>query len=53
MFYLQVKPKSSFIYYYGEDVNNTTYKQNSDEGKDDILDGDVLNMEPVIPSRPR
>lgn len=49
----KVKPKSSFIYYYGEDVNNTTYKQNSDEGKDDILDGDVLNMEPVIPSRPR
>jgi len=53
VFRLQVKPKSSFIYYYGEDVNNTTSKQSSDEGKDDMHDGDVLNMEPVIPSRPR
>ncbi|XP_078381877.1 leucine-rich repeat-containing protein 9-like isoform X2 [Oculina patagonica] len=50
----KVKPKSSFIYYYG-DVNSTSYKQNGnpDEEKEEIPDGDVLNMEPVIPSRPR
>jgi len=52
----QVKPKSSFIYYYGE-MNTTTSKPgaNPDEEKEkkEIIDGDVLDMEPVIPSRPR
>ena len=51
--YLQVKPKSSFIYYYGEHENNTTCKPSSDEEKYDIPDGDVLNLEPNIPIRPR
>ena len=44
VFSSQVKPKSSFIYYYGED---------SVEVKDGVPDGDVLNVEPVIPARPR
>ena len=51
--YLQVKPKSSFIYYYGEHENNATYKPSNDEEKSDIHDGDVLNLEPNIPIRPR
>ena len=51
--YLQVKPKSSFIYYYGEHENNATYKPSDDEEKYDIPDGDVLNLEPIIPIRPR
>lgn len=52
--FCQVKPKSSFIYYYG-DMSSTSSKQsgNTDEEKENIIDGDVLNMEPVIPSRPR
>lgn len=52
--FCQVKPKSSFIYYYG-DMSSTSSKQsgNTDEEKEDVIDGDVLNMEPVIPSRPR
>jgi len=52
--FCQVKPKSSFIYYYGE-MSSTSSKQgaNPDEEKEEIIDGDVLNMEPVIPSRPR
>ena len=51
--YLQVKPKSSFIYYYGEHVDNATYKPSNGEEKYDIPDGDVLNLEPNIPIRPR
>ena len=51
--YLQVKPKSSFIYYYGEHENNANYKRSNDEEKYDIPDGDVLNLEPNIPIRPR
>ena len=52
--FCQAKPKSSFIYYYG-DTSSTGPKQgaNADEEKEEIVDGDVLNMEPVIPSRPR
>ncbi|CAH3150734.1 unnamed protein product [Pocillopora meandrina] len=50
----KVKPKSSFIYYYG-DVTTPSYKQNGEPGeeKENIPDEDVLNMEPVIPTRPR
>ena len=50
----QAKSKSSFIYYYG-DMSSTSPKQgtNADEEKEEIIDGDVLNMEPVFPSRPR
>ena len=44
LFCLQVKPKSKFIYYHGEDCN---------EKEDEIPDEDVLKMEPVIPLRPR
>lgn len=49
-----MKPKSSFIYYYG-DVTTPSYKQNGEPGeeKENIPDEDVLNMEPVIPTRPR
>ena len=52
--FCQAKPKSSFIYYYG-DMSSTGPKQgaNTDEEKEEIIDGDVLNMEPVIPLRPR
>ena len=52
--FCQAKPKSSFIYYYG-DMSSTGPKQgaNTNEEKEEIIDGDVLNMEPVIPSRPR
>ena len=42
---LQVKPKSTFIYYYGEN--------DSDEKQDETSDEDVLNMEPAISPRPR
>ena len=36
-------------------MSSTSSKQgaNPDEEKEEIIDGDVLNMEPVIPSRPR
>ena len=36
-------------------MSSTSSKQsgNTDEENEDVIDGDVLNMEPVIPSRPR
>ena len=36
-------------------MSSTSSKQtdNTDEEKENIIDGDVLTMEPVIPSRPR
>ena len=52
--FCQVKPKSSFIYYYGEMSSESSKQGTNPEGeKEEIIDGDVLNMEPVIPSRPR
>ncbi|XP_029195766.2 leucine-rich repeat-containing protein 9-like isoform X1 [Acropora millepora] len=41
----KVKPKSTFIYYYGDN--------DSDEKQDETSDEDVLNMEPAISPRPR
>ena len=49
--FYQVKPKSSFIYYYGD--MSSKQSANPDEEKEEIPDADVLNMEPVIPSKPR
>ena len=49
-----MKPKSSFIYYYGDlSSTSSTQSDNTDEEREEITDGNVLNMEPVIPSRPR